>query len=158
MYMPRQKGRNTSIIWRHVLENVAGKGFRCTSEACGTGTWVSWRRSVFMRGTCAANRHPMLSRGAGPYLFFGPAPQRRRTCATTRKKGGTCANPAASKAAGPSEGTGRESVMPVRSHARQRAGPAGGCYFFLVSAAAASLSAAFLVASNMTGVPIRMDA
>ena len=47
----------------------------------GAGPEVSWRRSVFIDGTCAANVASVLSNGAGPHHFFGPAPGCLGTCA-----------------------------------------------------------------------------
>ncbi len=47
----------------------------------GAGPEVSWRRSVFIDGTCAANVASVLSNGAGLHHFFGPAPGCLGTCA-----------------------------------------------------------------------------
>lgn len=38
-------------------------------------------KSVFLLESCSANLSPTLSNGAGPQLFFGPAPDNLGTCA-----------------------------------------------------------------------------
>ena len=54
----------------------------------GAGHRLSWRRSVFLWGTCAANLSSVASGGASPQPFFGPAPSKN---GPAPKRKGTCA-------------------------------------------------------------------
>ena len=48
------------------------------------GPRLPWRRCVFGRGTCTANRPPTPSSGAGPHPFSTPAPNTPDTCTKNR--------------------------------------------------------------------------
>ena len=54
------------------------------SPGRGAGDTWSWRRWDFWWGTCTADRVPARSSGAGPTIFFPPAPATASTCSSNR--------------------------------------------------------------------------
>ena len=61
-----------------------GSGPGSFSRHPRAGPRLPWRRCVFGRGTCTANRPPTPSSGAGPHPFSTPAPNTPDTCTKNR--------------------------------------------------------------------------
>ena len=70
---------------RHIAmlrENRVGAGLLFPAPRAGPR--LPWRRCVFGRGTCTANRPLTPSSGAGPHPFSTPAPNTPDTCTKNR--------------------------------------------------------------------------
>jgi len=102
VYIPRPKPPHSGVPVKVCTKNLApgevsvyipGMCGRTSADQCPTWRrWGhTWRRSVFLRRTCAANLPPTASNGAGAHTFFGPAPngespatENIRTCDGTK--------------------------------------------------------------------------